>query len=268
MRYLVSSACLFLIFIFAGSVVMATPIQIGDFTYNAYDAALNYQFSARAQFFQNGTLLIINLSNTAQNAFSNPEVLQALFFTIHNASGVDVTTSLTKVSAIAPNGFWNYPNPNPPSNGDIGTQWAYKAGSNFLPGSNDQGVSSAGYNIFGTNNLFNTTSNGLPGERQPPDGPPYGIVPLTQYTLFPTGEPKVFVKDSASFVLSGLAANVTYSVPKVWFQYGTSICEDEGGPGVPTPPVTEAPEPGSLILLGSGLLGVALWGRSRMGLRK
>ena len=231
--------------------VFASPVQIGgDWTFNLGS------LSALATFEKDASNLIITLQNTATNATANPEVLQSFYFTIQRETspGVwsDSTGAFSRISAIG-GGFWNCATcaatnlaHSAPAN-DVGTNWVYNTNPNGDPGVNDHGLSSAGYGLPGWNTFHSDYT--LPGENNPPNGPPFGIVPITQSSLFPSGNPKVFVLDHVTFTLGGLLPDSNYRITQTWFQYGTSLGSEPGGGGHQN----EVPEP-------SQFLGVAAIG--------
>jgi hypothetical protein len=147
--------------------------------------------------------------------------------------------------------------------GDVGGEWAYKSGLAGAPQGATEGISSAGFGLFGSSDLI-----GIVGLAPPPspDGPNYGILSAGDDTTTgnsgvmgpgPLGDPKPQgqIKNQVVFTFTGaLTGTATSSdISHVSFQYGTGLDEPN------FPPV---PEPGAMLLLGAGLAG--LWGYNRL----
>ncbi len=206
--------------------------------------------SASASFDVSGTSLLVTLTNTSTSDVLVPaDVLTAMFFTI---TGSPI---LTPVSALLGAGSTVFYDPDgQPAGGNVGGEWAYKTGLSGAPLGAASGISSTGIGLFGFSNF-----NGP--DLEPPlalDGPQYGI--LSSGDIESTGNGGItgsggLIKNSVVFTLSGLTAgyDLTGRISNVSFQYGTSLNE----PNVPVP------EPGTLILLGSGLIGLVGYGRKK-----
>jgi hypothetical protein len=139
-----------------------------------------------------------------------------------------------------------------PAGGNVGGEWAYANSLVGAPGGADEGISSSGFGLFGPPNLFPGPDLNPPAS---PDGVNYGLLSTGDNTATGnagvTGNP--LIKNQVTFTLSGLPGGFDPStgITTVSFQYGTALTEPNVGGG---PPV---PEPATMILLGSGLIGLA-----------
>src|SRR5262245_5346327 len=210
--------------------------------------------SASANFTLDSGNLKVVLTNTSAADVLNPsQVLTAVFFDIAGVGTLNPVSALLSGGSTVVYG---------PSNGNVGGEWAYKAGLAGTPNGATEGISSSGLGLFGGANF-----NG-------PDlaGPPNGALNGLQYGLLSAGDNTAtgntgvtgsggLIKNQVTFMLSGLPANFTPSssnVQNVFFQYGTSLSE----PGI------SVPAPATISLLGVALLGVAAIGRLRSSKRK
>ena len=131
--------------------------------------------SALVTFEQDGTNLIVTLTNTSQvDVLKASEVLTAVFFTLAG------DPTLTPMSSVLGNGSTVlFPTPcvaSPEtqcSGPAVGGEWAYKDNLAEAPLGADEGISSAGLGLFGAKYLFDPTVN-LQGTVSP-GGLQYGI---------------------------------------------------------------------------------------------
>lgn len=204
---------------------------------------------ASASFEVIGTNLQVTLTNTSIYDVAVPSnVLTALFFTYSGPT-------LTPESAYLGSGSLVYYDPDgQPADGNVGGEWAYNTGLSGAPLGATSGISSSGFGLFGDAN-FNGANL---AKNDALDGLQYGILSAGDDSS--TGNGGItgsggLIKDSVVFTLSGFPAgnDPTGAISNVSFQYGTSLNE----PNVPVP------EPGTLILLGSGLIGLAGYGRKK-----
>ena len=206
--------------------------------------------SATATFEASGTDLMVTLTNdSAFDVLIPVQVLTTVFF------NMDDSISLTPVSAsLGPGSVVHFGSD---GGGNVGGEWAYEEDLSGILGhpDADRGIGSAGLSVFGLTN-FNGPNLNPPPPNPVTNGLDYGIV--SKWDDISSGNAKVtgkvpLIQDSVVFELSGLPAGFDPStdIYDVTFQYGTSLGE------------TTVPEPGTLLLLGSGLVSLAGYGRFR-----
>ncbi len=210
-----------------------------------------------------GGQLQVTLTNTGTYATSIPaQVLTGVFFSL---SGVG---TLTPVSGLLASGATvaqctGANGCTAPIGSNVGGEWAYATANNF-PGGGARGISSTGLNWFGAGNFNGPNLQGPVAV----DGMQFGLATGTLTPNNGLGKNAV-IQSSVVFVLSGLPSGYTLqgNVTNVLFQYGTATNEPSfGGNCVSgcTPPPPPIPEPGTLALFGTGLLGMAGIIRRRM----
>jgi hypothetical protein len=217
-------------------------------TSNSCDAAplmLNAtkgNLDATVTFSTSGNNLVVTLTNSSLSDVLLPtQVLTGVFFT---AIG---DPTLTPVSAVLGAGSTVLHVISQPAGGVVGGEWAYADGLSGAPLGADEGISSAGLGLFGNANFPGANLDGPTGT----NGLQYGITSTGDNGA--TGNTPVttepLIQDTVVFTLSGLpdGFDPSASIKKVSFQYGTSLND---------PNITVTPEPGSLALLASGVLGM------------
>jgi len=220
-----------------------------SFTYSGTNGNLN----ASVTFEQVGTNLVVTLTNTSTNdVLTQPSILTSVFFTLAG------DPTLSRISAQL--GFGSIVLfDTPPAGGVVGGEWAYVNHLVGAPFGTDEGISSAGFSLFGSGDLFPGANLDGPAS---PNGVNYGITsagddPLTGQSAV-TG-PNPLIQNSVVFTL---AFNTNYvltaeSISQLNFQYGTAL--------TPTDPNIEivVPEPGSLTLAAAGILLLVMVSRKR-----
>jgi hypothetical protein len=198
--------------------------------------------SASVTFEVSGGNLIITLTNTSSmDVWAPNEVLSGIWFSLPGG--------LTPVSAnVASGSSVNFePDAGNDVFPDVGGEWAYMSGLNMDWGSNS-GINSTGMDdLFGASDLFG--GDNLAGP-EAPDGIQYGITSDGDDPDNSNGglEEMPLIQNSVVFILSGWDEDWTASdITNIFFQYGTSQ-EDTR--------LTPVPEPGVLMLLGVGFLGM------------
>jgi hypothetical protein len=227
----------FLAVTLSGTAIAASAAHAGPFIFN--DTPDNVQ----AVFTQTGTTLKINLINNGTTG-SNTDLLDGLFF---NISGNPAVNLASGANTVAPNLLTSNDNGNTVStsaNANISGSWQLEStGFTFNSTSYKYGLSAVGGNGRFASNLF-TKGNGSDD---------YGVVgskttvPENGLTQFPLAFGEI------DFTLT-LPNSSDITIADVAFGFNSALSDVVAGIDPPPPAVAE---PGSLALLGFGLVGLA-----------
>ncbi len=194
--------------------------------------------SASAAFDLTGNTLNLILTNTSSADVLVPsDVLSGLFF--------NTTHTLTPIAASLNGSTVSYG-----SMSQVGAGWQYKTG--ISTHGENSGISAAGLGIFGSGNFYNPGNNLA--------GIDYGILsvgdnPATGNTGV-TGKGPL-IKNSVEFTFNAAPGFTLDELGNsVVFQYGSSLTENNFSSPVP--------EPATILLLGSGLIGIVAYGRKKL----
>jgi len=199
--------------------------------------------SAQAEFSLSGTNLTVTLTNTSgADAFAPGDILTGVFFNVAQIPALTRTSAISGGNTYLDGALVNGPGT------VVGGEWAYLNGLSQY--SANSGISSSGLGIFGPGNRFPGPDLAPPVS---PDGVQYGITSAGDNLATENGgiANNEITQNSVTFVLGNFLGSLA-DISNVTFQYGTSLTETHV-PGREQ----SVPEPGSLALLGVGLLGVA-----------
>lgn len=234
--------------------LMALPLSASAVVFTFSDGGTH---SASADFAIVSGNLQVTITNTySGDALNVPDLLTAVFFKIAG------DPLLTRISVVVPSGsslIGTLPSPafDPSPNG-VGGEFSYLNNLTPWTGMSDySGISNAGFTIFGPGNRF--PGNNLQGPTSP-DGGQYAITSAGDNAATGSGvdfTSSALIKNSVIATLGGLPGGFSLNdISGVIFNWGTSLNE-------PPPPPPSVPEPGTMLLLGSGLVGLAGWGRKK-----
>jgi hypothetical protein len=167
------------------------------------------------------TNFVVTLSNTAAYIPNdNPDILTGVFFTLAG------NPTLTRISGVLNAGSVAMENGTNLTIAGVvvGGSWTYKAGLSTAPGGANQGISSAGFNIFGPPGVFPGAA--LPDDSPVPDGIGGGLTTTVDGGTSDGLSGRPFIQYSAVFTLGAVPASFTLSdISDVSFQYGTALDE-------------------------------------------
>lgn len=222
------------------------PAQALFFESNAtniyYADTPSVSLSATADFTVVDSKLRIVLTNTGDPAMNNPDVLMGLFFTVDPS----INPFIGPGSSATASQLVNAPDGAAVSGTNVNQYWAYADALTPLAyGKFNAGIAAVGLDYFG--GLTVTPTQGQP------DGLDYGIVNGFADGNHINTNKNPYIDNSLTFLLDLPTGFDILSITDVGFQYGTSM-------GM-SPPV---PEPSTMILLGAGLFGLAIYGKRRI----
>jgi hypothetical protein len=252
-RLAVSAALLFV-------ALCATPASAASLTIGL----TNGSRSASAVFVNSGGQLVVTLTNTSSaDALVPTDLLTAIFFDVAGSP------TLTPVSAVIcptcsilnPEALATDPG------GSVGGEWAYLGGGPDLFAGANYAISSTGVGIFGPGDLFGGTNLSGPAD---PDGPQYGITTAGDNAHTGNGGLNTpIIQNQVVFTFNGFGnLDPAAAISNLTFLYGTALTEPSFQGScvagcLTTTDVAPVPEPASLVLLGSGLIGAAVRARKR-----
>jgi hypothetical protein len=205
-------------------------------------SAGSLSFSATFQNLGSG-LLEIMVSNTGSTSPSDEgAVIGALFFNLAGDPTLHPVSMTLGVGSTVING-----------SGDPSPNWQYARGLNG-PGGATQGLSAAGYGLFGSHGNFCSGANC--GNLL--HGIDWGIVNTAYVAGSGNGSiaGRPMIQDTAVFVLSGISANFDPStdVSSVTAQYSASLT----GASLVAIHHSGVPEPSTYVLIGAGFILIGL----------
>lgn len=203
-----------------------------------------------------GGHLQVTLTNAAAGDINFPnDILHALFFDVANNPALTYTSANICSTCT-------FTGPVLGSGTNVGAEWAYLQNASGLGGgiTQDYGLSSAGYGIFGPSNVL----AGAPdrgGNSSPPGGADFGLVTAAYTTAGDNGgvtANQPYINNSVTFDLGAFNGSLS-DISNVRFQYGTAI----SGPSI----TGSVPEPATwaMMLMGFGGIGVTMRRRRKGG---
>lgn len=247
----------------------ALPTQAAPIIFTGSGTADTVAATASATFTISGNTLTVVLQNTSpDNAGTDRSgsTLSGVFFNLTGNPALTPVSATVVAGSIV--GAACVPGPCNGTTTNVGGEWGYQATS--FPGSADRGIASSGYLTTGLAGDIGNFNNGAAGtnldDPDSLDGINFGII-SDDPTFNPNGglanDP--LVRDFVTFVLTGVNGLTEADISNVSFQYGTALTEANipGNPPPGGPPPGQAPEPGTLAILGAALVGFGLARRRR-----
>jgi hypothetical protein len=246
-----------------GLALLSMPAAADSVTFTGTGTGVNgATLSASVTFTVSGNNIIVTLTNTASGDINeSANLLTGVFFSFAGGSLTAGSAALGSGSTVvncAPSKNANQNCTFPSGGTDVSGEWAFAQNISGAPGGANTVIASSGFgNYGGSTNRFDNNQNW-----QGPasvDGAQFGIAPAGYTTTGDNGglNNDALIVNVAVFTLTGwTGGNIAGLFSNVSFQYGTDISEPNI-PGCENGNCTPVPEPGTLALFGTGLLGLA-----------
>jgi PEP-CTERM motif-containing protein len=230
----------------AATLALGAPLTTSAavITYETPDNTLvdSLPVAATATFTTSNGDILVELLNSIVDPTSVAQNISGIGFTVGDATAGSLTTSSGAQRTIAGNGSF--------TDGAIGsTDWLFS---------------------FGGGGIFNLTALGASGPDQTIVGAPNasGLYGSANGSIAANAPHNPFLGETASFSLSGVGVTELSTITNVVLFFGTGsvpvpLAECSDGCG----PTATVPEPMSLLLLGSGLIGLTWSVRNRARVR-
>lgn len=211
-------------------------------TGNTISASVDFQFDSLTNTLEVVLTNTATVTYNASNKLQPSDILGAVFFSLPNSVTLTPgTANLTAGSSLL----------NAGTNAADG--WGYASGLS-APGGANQGISAAGFGLFGSSNFSNSNGQNL-------DGFDYELVDKN-YAAGTGNSSNLrtspLIEDSMTFLFTASGPITASDITKVSFQYGTGLSEPNVQGPNPNPNNDIVPVPASFVMFGMGGLGMGL----------